>query len=396
MTKTRRRIIALVISTGFGLIFCELLLWAIPRSLLPHEFGLLDRVYNARSAWQKMMISDPYLGYKLRPGLDIMFPSEGRLISYRTANHGLGDIGFRDIGTSPPFGIVGVGDSYVLCDDVPVEACWVRYLSEQAGVSAATLGVNGYSTLAAERVLDRYGRQLRPQLVLAGMYPNDFKDNVNFDRWSRSGSGDFWAWLGERRGRGQLGRTLASYSMLYRMADGFLRTRGRHIYKYKDENVDYVYRLDRWWLNLVADADKHPGFELMKQSFKKMQADADSMGAKFAVLLFPTKEQIYWDSARQFSAESDLDVDHPLAVVRLFLEKERIPHCDLTEPLRQEAARGAQLFHRINSHWNDQGNLVGARIIESCLREQGLLPEGVGVPTGTTATDAAQPDGGSS
>jgi hypothetical protein len=385
MTRTRRRIIALLISTVFGLILCEVLLWVIPRSVLPHEFGLLDRVYNARNAWQDMMIGDSYLGYKLRPGLDIMFPSEGRAIPYRTSSYGLGDIGFRDIGTQPPFGIVAVGDSYVLCDDVPIEACWVRYLSQSTGVSAATLGVNGYSTLAAERVLERYGRELRPQLVLAGMYPNDFKDNVNFDRWTRSGTENFWIWLGERRGRGQFGRTLAGYSMLYRMADGFLRTRGRHIYKYKDANVDYVYRLDRWWLNLIADAEKHPGFELMKQAFRKMQADAASMGAKFAVLLFPTKEQIYWDSAGRFSANPGLDVDHPLEVVRLFLQQEGIPHCDLTRPLRQEAARGTQLFHRINSHWNDQGNLVGARVIEECLRAQGLLPQARAGGTVTTA-----------
>jgi hypothetical protein len=376
MTRTRRRIVALVVSTTIGLVLCEALLWLTPRSLLPHEFRLLDRVYTARNAWENMMIGDDYLGYKLKPDLDLMFPSEGRLIPYRTTDHGFGDIGFREIGTKPPFDVVAVGDSYVLCDDVPAEACWLRHLYDHTGVSTATLGVNGYSTLAAERVLKRYGPPLHPKLVLAGMYPNDFKDNVNFDRWAHSGSGNFWVWLGNRRGRGQLGRSLASYSMLYRMADGFMRTRGRQIYKYQGGGIDYVYRIDRWWLNLLKNAETHPGFALMLQAYDDMRATSEEMGAAFAVLLFPTKEQIYWDSASQFAEEKNLDVDHPLEVVRVALEREGIHYCDLTGPLREEAKKGKQLFHRTNSHWNDEGNRAGARVIEECLRAQGLLPKG--------------------
>jgi hypothetical protein len=378
MTRTRRRIVALIVSTAIGLALCEALLWLTPRSLLPHEFRLLDRVYTARNAWENMMIGDDYLGYKLKPNLDVMFPSEGRLIPYRTTDHGFGDIGFREIGTKAPFDVVAVGDSYVLCDDVPAEACWLRHLYDDTGVSAATLGVNGYSTLAAERVLERYGPPLHPKLVLAGMYPNDFKDNVNFERWTHSGTSNFWVWLGDRRGRGQLGRSLAAYSMLYRMADGFMRTRGRRIYKYQGEGIDYVYRIDRWWLNLVKNAEGHPGFPLMLQSFHDMRSTCQEMGAEFAVLLFPTKEQIYWDSAGQFTEEKDLNVDHPLEVVRAALERDGIHYCDLTDPLRQEAKKGKQLFHRINSHWNDEGNRVGARAIEQCLQVQGLLPNARG------------------
>ncbi len=381
MTRTRRRIIALLVSTLLGLILCEAVLWLVPRSLLPNEFRLLDRVYTARNAWQNMMIGDDYVGYKLRPDIDIMFPSEGRLIRYQTSSHGLGEIGFRNIGTKPPFGIVAVGDSYVLCDDVPAEACWLKHLADATGVSAATLGVNGYSTLAAGRILERYAPALHPRLVLAGMYPNDFKDNVNFDDWTRSGTDNFWLWLGEGRGRGQFGRSLANYSMLYRMTDGFLRTRGRRIYKYHDDHLDYVYRLDRWWLNLVKDAEHHPGFALMKQAFRGMRERSQAMGAEFAVLLFPTKEQIYWDTASQFSSQKDLDVDHPLDVVHQFLDQEGFHYCDLTKPLRAASQDGTQLFHRINSHWNDEGNRVGAREIEKCLRAQRLLPL-----AGTTAT----------
>jgi hypothetical protein len=379
-----QRALKLLIGLAIGVLLCEALLWLTPRSLLPHEFRLLDRVYTARGAWQDMMTADPDLGYKLRPDLDILFPSEGRLVPIRTTSLGLGDIGFRDLGTRPPFTVVAVGDSFVLCDDVPVEACWVRQLADATGISMTTLGVNGYSNLAAGRVLAGYGRQLQPRLVLAGVFPNDFKDNVNFEEWTRSGSDNFWVWQGRRRGRGQFGRTLARYSMLFRIFDGATRARGRKIHRYQEGNLDFSFRFDRWWVELTKDAEHHAGFPLMQQALLRMRDDARAVGAELAVILFPTKEQVYWDIARRY-APDDLDVDHPLAVVDEFCRTNGLHCCDLSEDLRAEARRGRQLYLRIRSHWNDEGNAAGARAIKRCLEEKGLLrlAEGAGGESGS-------------
>jgi hypothetical protein len=372
MTRAVQRGLKLLIGLAVGVILCEALLWLTPRSLLPQEFRLLDRVYTARGAWQDMMMGDPELGYKLKPNLDILFPSEGRLVPIRTTSFGLGEIGFRDLGMAPPFSVVAVGDSFVLCDDVPVEACWVRQLADATGVSMTTLGVNGYSNLAAGRVLARYGRPLRPKLVLAGVFPNDFKDNVNFDQWSESGTDNFWVWLGDRRGRGQFGRTLARYSMLFRMFDGATRSRGREIHHYREGNLNFAFRFDRWWVDLTKRAEHNPGFPLMQQALLRMRDDARAAGAELAVILFPTKEQVYWDVARRY-AEEDLDVDHPLHVVGEFCEENGLHCCDLTEDLRADARAGRQLYLRISSHWNDEGNAAGARSIKQCLEKNGLL-----------------------
>lgn len=373
MSKLVRRLLALVISTFVGIVMFEVILWTIPRRLVPQEFRLLDRVYNARQAWQDMMKGDNYLGYKLKPNLDIMFPSEGRQINYKTVSYDFGDIGFRDVGTRPPFDVVVVGDSFSLCDDVPAENCWVKFLNDGTGVSFGTLGVNGYSTLAEQRVLERYGVKFKPKLFLLGVHPNDFKDNVNFDHWTRSGTDDLWVWLGNRHGRGQFGRSLANYSMLYRMVDGFRRSRGRPIHKYTDENLDFVFRFDRWWLRLLNDTENHPGFELMKKAMLQMREDAKGVGADFMVLLFPTKEQVYWDKARTFAKDPNMDPDRPVETVKAFCDSVGLRCCVMTDELRAEAAKGQQLYHRINQHWNDLGNKIGAREIERCLNEQGLL-----------------------
>jgi hypothetical protein len=374
VTRTGKRIIKLFFGVVLGLVMGEAALRVFPRSLMPKEFRILDRVYTARSAWEDMMMGDPYLGYKLRPNLDILFPSEGRKIPYRTTSYGLGDIGFRDIGTHPPFDAVAVGDSFTLCDDVPAAACWGRRLTDAEGLSVATLAVNGYSTLAEARILERYAPPLKPRLVLLGVYPNDFKDNVNFDRWTRSGTDNFWIWLGHQHGRGKFGRWLADHSMIYRIVDGVWRARGRQIHKYKQGNLDFVFRLDHWWLQLVTDVEHDPGWRLMQKALLDMRATATDMGADFVVLIFPTKEQIYWGLVRQFApGKEDLDVDHPTDVLREFCAANAIKYCEFTSPLREEAQRGRQLYHRISSHWNDEGNAVGAQVIARCLRSYGLL-----------------------
>lgn len=353
----------------------EALLWLLPRSLLPDGVALLDRVYAARSGWYRMMMGDPFLGYKLKPDLDMMFPSEGRDIPIRTRSYGLGEIGFRDVGTAPPFDGVAIGGSFTLCDDVPVEHCWVRTLSEAIGRSIATLGVNGYSTLASARMLERHGPGFAPKFVLVDLFLNDFKDNLNFDQWARSGSGNFWEWLRERRGRSELDRWLGEYSMLYRVVDGAVRARGRRIRPYRQDGVDMVFRLDGWWLQLLDDPEGNTAWPLMQQALLNVRDAAQRIGAKPLVLLFPMKEEVYWDRLRTLAPEfTDEKVNRPFDVIGEFCRAHGMPYCDLRPPLQAEARRGRQLYHRISSHWNDEGNRVAAVAIERCMREHGFVP----------------------
>lgn len=370
---TLRRIGNVLVGVMLLVLAAEAVLWLLPRSWLPDGFALLDRVYTARSGWYRMMIGDPYLGYKLKPDLDMMFPSEGRDIPVRTVSYGLGEIGFRDIGTTPPFDGVAIGGSFTLCDDVPAERCWVRRLSDATGESVATLGVNGYSTLASARMLERYGRELAPKFVLIDVFLNDFKDNLNFDRWSRSGSRNFWAWLGERRGRSEIDRWLSEYSMLYRVIDGATRARGRRIEPYRNEDLDLVFRLDGWWLHLVDRPEQAAGWSLMQEALLRIRDTARTIGARPMVLFFPMKEEIYWETVRTLAPDlRDMDVAHPFDVIGEFCRANAIPYCDLRPELQAEASKGRQLYHRISSHWNDAGNSVAAVAIERCLRDQGF------------------------
>jgi len=370
----RARLVLLLFGLVVGIGTVEI----VPRVfswLMPQGFRGVERAYTGRARWEQMMVADPSLGYRPRPDLEFEFPSEGRKIPIRTTSHGLGDIGFRDIGTRPPFDAIAIGDSFTFCDDVPVEACWVRQLGELTGLTVGTLGVSGYSTMAEARLLARYGPVLRPRVVIPTLFPNDFNDNVAFERWTNSGTADFWAWRMQQEGRGAVARWLADHSMVYRLVDVARRGRDNKTVPYRAEDLDLVFRVDRWWLG-TADgeraAEHEQGWRLMQRALQDMRASTEQMGAHLLVVLIPTKEEVYWDILRtQLPDGGAVPSASPLAAVREFCARTGMACCDLTEPLRAEAARGRQVYLRVSGHWNDAGNAVAAGAIAACLSERG-------------------------
>jgi hypothetical protein len=242
--------------------------------------------------------------------------------------------------------------------------------------------MNGYSTLAEARLLTRVGARLRPRLVLLGVFPNDFKDNVYFDQWTRTGSDDYWQWM-RRRSRGDLAELLTSHSVLYQLIDGARRYGRRRTYRHDEGGLDLVFRADDWWREVLRDPEKSLGWRLMQQALGEMKRTATSLDAELVVLLFPFKEQVYWNIVRRHQPDvADLDVEAPLAMVARFCDREGIAHCDLLGPLREAADRGRQLYLSVSAHWNDEGNAVAARTIEDCLARQALVaPIRAGVTT---------------
>jgi hypothetical protein len=376
VVKSRRgtKIVILVLAIGLAPVAFEALVAVLPGALMPAAFRTITTFYTRRAQWQRLTAGDAHLGFKLRPDVEVDFPFEGGAISIRTTSHGAGPIGFRDIGTHAPFGAIAVGDSFTFCDEVRAERCWVRRLADASGVSIATLGVSGYSTLAEARVLRRYGPAFAPRFIMVGVFPNDLADNVNFDEWARSGTDDLALWLKHMRGRQPVAQWLEEHSMVYRLVAATVRTRRRDVYRHRDGDLDLVLRFDDWWMEIFKDPERHPGWPLMRDALLDMRQAAADMQAGFVVLIFPTKEEVYWDIARRYlPASKDIDVDRLPRLLTTFLADHAITGCDLTGELREEARRGRQLYHRVSGHFNDEGNGVATAAIARCLADRGLL-----------------------
>ena len=368
------KVLLLVLGLFVGLAFVEVLPRALA-GLMPTNVRRLERVYAGRGKWEEMMVADPDLGYRPKPGLDMRYPSEGRSIVVRTTSYDLGDIGFRDLETKPPFDAIALGDSFTFCDDVPIETCWVRLLGEQTSLSIASLGISGFSTLAESRVLKRYGKELRPRLVLLGLFPNDFNDNLRFDDWVNSGDPDFWQWRKAREGRGVIRGWLASHSISYRLVDAALRAREGKTYNYDKNGLSLVLRTDRWTSDAKQQAERLRGWHLMQRALLDMHKEADAVGARLVVVLIPSKEEVYWDAVRNDVPIAADEIDRPLGLVADFAKEKGISVCDLRPAFETQAEKYHQLYLRVSGHWNDAGNELAAQTISTCLRSQGLLSE---------------------
>lgn len=365
-------------TAGFGLLLGVILVESIPRllpGLMPGKLQAVQRIYNARNVWEDMMRGDRELGFTLKPGLDLRFPSENGEIEIRTTELGVGSLGHRDIGARPPYDAIALGDSFTFCDDSPAAACWVPQLAARSNLSIANLGVNGYSNLAEARVLEKVGKVLKPRLVLVGFFPNDFKDNVHFDNWSRSGTDDYWTWMRRQR-RSDSSDWLAQNSILYRLFDAARRYGPRSTSEYKEGNLNFVFRADDWWQGVVRQAGVTPTYALTERALSQMADTAAQLDARLVVLLFPFKEQVYWDVARQYnrkaSSMEEAQIDAPLRRIAEFLDRRNIDYCDLTSDLRARA-HDEQLYLRAGAHWTAAGNKVAADSIAACLERKAIV-----------------------
>ena len=352
----------------------ELILKALPAALRPPQLRTVDTFYSRRAQWQSMITGDPDLGFKLRADVDTRFPFESGAVPIKTVSHGLGSIGFRDIGTQAPYGAIVIGDSFAFCDEVVAEDCWIRRLSDSSGISMATLGVSGYSSLAEARVLKRYGPAFHAPLVVVAIFPNDFADNVNFDAWSREGGDDLRTWLEQKRSPHLASSWFVQHSNVYRLVDAAVNARARSIHRHREDGLNLVLRFDDWWMKIVKGAERHPGWPLMKQALLDMRDSTAAMGARLAVVIFPTKEEAYFDIVRRYVPSLEAaDGDRVPRLVNAFLAEQGIFGCDVTGELREQGRRGHQLYYPISGHFNEAGNHLAAAAVERCLAAGGLL-----------------------
>ncbi len=378
-----------LLATLLTIVAIDLVLTVIPGALLPSPLRVI-RTFDSRLAeWRLLTAGDAYLGFKLRPDVEMRFPFEGGAIPIRTTSYGVGPIGFRDIGTRPPFDAIVVGDSFTFCDEVPAEVCWVRHLADASGASIATLGVSGYSTLAEARMLKRYGPAFGTHLVLLGVFPNDLVENVAFDRWTRSGTDDLNVWQQRARSPHAVIRWLGEHSTVYRVVAAFLHARRRSVYHVREGNLDLVLRFDGWWLATFKAPEQHPGWPLMKEALLDMRQTAADMQARFLVVIFPTKEEAYWDIARRYVPRPDtIGIDRLPRLVTGFLADHDMLGCDVTGEIREQARAGRQLYHRVSGHFNAEGNRVAAAAVARCLADQHLLDTAHRAQTQSAASPA--------
>jgi lysophospholipase L1-like esterase len=354
-----------------GVLFAVLIIEIVTRvmpGLIPSAVKLhfYDNTYVFRG-----LLADDKIGVKYAPGL-VNFPAPiiddtGRWSDYPLSTVALGypDIGFKDDGIDGPPFAVAIGDSMTSCVGVKVEDCWVEVLERRSGLDFANLGVEGSSAQLEQRMLVRYGLPLRPRLVLWVFFANDLDDAWRFAQFGRGGirDGQFWqspvrTWLVENSATYMLLTFFwHNYDFIYNLVT-HQRPVLTHTATYTYDPTNVI-----WWETVTNLSNPRiaTGFDITKTTLLQARQQTEAAGARFVVVIIPTREQVYYEDD-SFKAQLDMLNQHLID----FCQQHKIEIIDLTPAMRQKAQTEPLLYFKSDLHLNP----AGSRVVGELLYQQ--------------------------
>lgn len=372
-----RRIPLMFLGVAVGLLMAEGgLRWF--GGLLPEGLRYRAGLAQFHAQMNGIYVPDPYLWQKSVPGIDRTITGHPDYdFHVRTNSLGYEGIGFRDDGVNDPAPIIAVGDSFTWGDGIDNDKTWVERLEIESGRDVVDLGMSGYGSQQILRLLQKYGLPLKPRLILWAFFPNDFYDAGHF------------AWR-EETGRlaklakpeappawtETLDRELRIYSAAYTwLVSPFDEPDDNEEYErlvYSDATLDLTFVLRSYWGKRLDPGDKYtgPGLVYTQQVLAEANAAARQQNAELVVLLFPSKEQVYWPIVSTLVEDAAaFKVNWPHDEVRAWCEANGVAYLDLTPVFAGEAAQGKQLYYRFDAHWNEAGHELAAQTIRRYLAE---------------------------
>ncbi|HET6468640.1 MAG TPA: SGNH/GDSL hydrolase family protein [Geminicoccaceae bacterium] len=317
-------------------------------------------VQDARGpASERATVPDPKIGFLYRPNYRGEIRRNELGFGYTTDANG-----FRNpTPVEPPADIVILGDSMAFGYGVEDDQTWSALLARaRPELSIVNLGMIGAGPQQYQRIYERFGAPLRPRLVLFTLFPgNDVFDANLFDRWRREGGGRTFAeWRYESPDRGLRG-LLESWldgSYVYQLLRDARRRlatpfAGRTLSLADGQQVRLAPAV--YASNVARSDPAHLDFRLVMAAVEATRREVEAAGAKFMVLLVPTKELVYLPLVGESAPD-------PLPAFAAELERQGISFLDLTPPLQTEALERAVYFE-VDGH----PNALGYRIIADAV-----------------------------
>lgn len=384
--------LTIIFGLGLGLLLVELLLRVVPAVLPPEiqpqvaqklwlltHVGLPQFVAEYRRLWEM----DSYLGSRMRPGLDTIIHGNPEYPAWpiKTDALGLGPAGFRD--TLPdrrPYALV-LGDSFGFGVGVAQDEVWLEVLERETGRPFLNLSQVGASSLQEARIYDRYGRAFPVKVVFWMFFQNDLKENLRFAQWldpaanipqAEANAGQLC--------RGPVYRALKRFSIAYELVIYWRRWCEYAAIPptptYQNEVLSLTFCLDHDICDLQVQARMlFVGWPLTRAALAQTQALVEQNGAELIIIIVPSKEQVYRDRFQQVALlPADYNIDQLVQPLLDDCAQVQLHCIDLTEPFRDQARQGQQLYFPVDIHWNAAGHRLVAQVVKRYLSETGRLP----------------------
>jgi lysophospholipase L1-like esterase len=304
-------------------------------------------------------VRDVYLPYKRKPLSRKMGRNETNEFDYDYQHNsfGLRDVEHAIIKREGTFRILGLGDSFTYGVGVPFEDTYLSRLEERlnnrAGahprVEVIKAGIPRYFPEPERILLEKYGVQFQPDLILVGFLPNDVIDTyLGLDAVKVDQSG--YLKTREAEELGQLGTQVYQYCHLCRVP---LRS-------YVSWQIERKYRPRA--NELFQDGGFHErDWVQVEREYDQMVEIAASIGARFVILHIPQKGP--WTEKERYPA------------VRLssWAATRNVGFVDLL-PAMERASSRQRLYYETDGHCTPAGQAVIAQELYKHLTDHNIIP----------------------
>ena len=273
--------------------------------------------------------------------------------------------------------IVIVGDSLGFGYGVDDEQSWSTLVSRKfSAIKLINLALIGSGPEQYKRVLETFGMELEPKLVIFALFPdNDFWDALKFDDWLKRGArGNYDAFrlLGreaftQRRGIKDIIKKTYLYITLKEVYSSIRRRqylKGK-ILTFNDGSRMQIVpgQLENQKRMIRRDCR---GYKLVIKALSETKMICQDNETAMFVLIFPSKESVY----SQLKSDEDI-----LKTLKIDLKKLDIEYLDLTVSFKEAAKKGLRLFYEIDGHPNHEGYKIVAEQTANYLKREYFLPD---------------------
>jgi lysophospholipase L1-like esterase len=320
------------------------------------EFGtrLLGSSHPFEAAYRDY-VSDPHLPYKPRPGSRTTGRTDEFAYDYQHNS-----LGFRDVERPPTkapgtFRILGLGDSFTYGAGVALEETYLSRLEVRLNARGGRLrteivkaGIPRFFPEPQRLLLEHYGIQFEPDLVLVGFLPNDVIDTfLGLEAVTVDASG--YLLTREARELGAWGMKAFEYSFAARLL----------LKQYVVWRAARKYR-PRWDDIFESRGFHESDWVKIEAEFGKMASIAESAGARLVILHIP--QQGPWTDRNHYPARR----------LSAWAARRGVEFVDAL--LAMEKRGGEPLYYPKDGHCTAAGHAVIADVLYRHLTARHLVP----------------------
>lgn len=352
-----------VFSICFTTALFDLAVHFLPKQSLPAP--LRDVVQQMEITRGEHFINHRELGSMINPASDFIFPGTEFRFRFHTPLD-YPDAGFRGGTLGGPAWGAAFGDSFTFGAGVELQATWVARLAELTNREIINFGVPGHGPYQYTKIFEKYGAPLRPKVVFYALFTNDLEDARRFE--------------GKHESR-QRGFSPKRFFKNYSVSHNAFRNLWRSLRPVKSQASGSglgVKLLDRKLRDPygVPDAEFASVWSAITRQIERAVEASQRSDATFVLLYFPSKEEVYWELAKERVAAIPGFSERIARLQKTaanFCQARKLRCLDLSSALKARAQRGELLYFAEDIHWNEKGNLLAAQEIHRFLADQNLI-----------------------